>query len=257
MVERAETAGPCCGKIGTVTGESSYTGSAGASMPGRVDECYAAPWIDPLAKQQLAVTVSRVMSRSWGDGRYVATSLLGRGGTAEVWRATDRVLHRDVAVKAFLAGDPSVGEDDEARFRSEVNLLAQLNHPHIVALWDAGVTDRQPWCSMAYIDGGTLAHWSGQRTPVDVADLGIQLADALVYLHACGVVHRDLKPANILIDHQGRAYLSDFGIARLSSATRITSTGVLIGTAAYLAPEQVRGEAVGVPADIYSLGLVP
>ncbi len=187
-------------------------------------------------------------------GRYELGPLLGRGGMADVHLATDTVLGRDVAAKVFK---PHV--EDVDRTSSEVRLLASLNHPGLVSLYDAGTADGgSPWLVMELIDGPTLAACcvDGSLGPDRVATFGADLAEALAHCHERGVVHRDVKPANILITSSDRAKLTDFGIARLVDAARHTATGLTVGTAPYFSPEQVRGTEVGPPSDVYSLGLV-
>jgi len=189
--------------------------------------------------------------------RYELQGLIGRGGMAEVYRAQDRVLARTVAVKLLLsmAGDDAA----RARFTDEARTLARLSHPGLVTILDASVTGDQPYLVMELVRGPSLAECCRgvSLEPARVAAIGAQLADALGYAHACGVVHRDLKPGNVLLADDDRALLTDFGIARLiSDAARHTATGVTVGTAAYLAPEQVRGRDVTPAADVYSLGLV-
>ena len=187
--------------------------------------------------------------------RYALVSLLGRGGTAEVWRAEDQALGRAVALK--LVTVPT--DDSAARAGEEARLLARLNHPSLVPVYDAGTDERdRPWVVMELVEGETLAD-TIKRGPVPsqrVAEIGASIADALGYVHAQKLVHRDVKPANVLIGNDGRVRLTDFGIARLVDAARVTSTGMMVGTASYLAPEQVAGQSVGSPADVYALGLV-
>jgi serine/threonine protein kinase len=186
-------------------------------------------------------------------GRYEVQRLLGRGGMADVYAARDTVLGRAVAVKVLR------DTANRSRFESEAQTLARLAHPGLVTVLDAGVTDDQPWLVMELIEGATLADCcSGVALePQRVAALGAQLADALGYVHACGLIHRDVKPGNVLLTGDGRVLLADFGIARLvDGAPTVTDTGFTVGTAAYLAPEQVRAEPVTPAADVYSLGLV-
>ena len=187
--------------------------------------------------------------------RYRLLALLGRGGTAEVWRAEDEALARDVALK--LVTVPT--DESAARAGEEARLLARLNHPGLVPVYDAGSDDRgRPWVVMELVEGETLAD-TLKRGPLPsqrAATVGRSIAEALAYVHGQGLLHRDVKPANILVGNDGRVRLTDFGIARLVDAARVTSTGMMVGTASYLAPEQVAGEPVGAPADVYALGLV-
>lgn len=187
--------------------------------------------------------------------RYRLVSLLGRGGTAEVWRAEDDALGRSVALK--LVTVPT--DDSAARAGEEARLLARLSHPGLVPVYDAGTDERgRPWVVMELVEGETLADTvkRGRMPSQRVAVIGRSVAEALGYVHAQGLVHRDVKPANVLIGHDGRVRLTDFGIARLVDSARVTSTGMMVGTASYLAPEQVAGETVGPPADVYALGLM-
>jgi serine/threonine protein kinase len=191
-----------------------------------------------------------------GD-RYLLTEVIGRGGMADVHRGTDRVLDREVAVKVLRdrAADPA----DRARFTGEARTLAALNHSGLVMILDAGIDAEQPYLVMELVEGPTLARLCAGTpiAPAEVARIGAQVATALAYAHGEGVVHRDVKPGNVLMGAAGRVKLADFGIARLIGDTmRHTKTGQAIGTAAYLAPEQVRGRDVTPAADVYSLGLV-
>ncbi|MCR6033261.1 protein kinase [Nocardioides sp. zg-579] len=192
--------------------------------------------------------------------RYELRDVIGRGGTAVVHRAWDRVLEREVAVKVLLA--PEALEEPEAarlRFAAEAKLLARLDHPALVTLLDAGTSEGRPFFVLELVDGGTVVDMlaAAPLDPVVVADIGAQLADALDHAHAHGIVHRDVKPGNVLVTPDGRVKLADFGIARLlGEVVGVTRTGHTVGTIAYLAPEQVRGERVGAAADIYALGLL-
>lgn len=189
-------------------------------------------------------------------GRYRLVRLLGRGGMADVFEAVDDVLGRRVAVKVFRPGVDPAGS--ELRQQTEIRTLAALNHPRIVTVYDAGADDGMAYVVMQLVEGRSLADACGQGSltaPAEVARIGAMLAEALAHVHAHRFIHRDVKPANVLLDAEGAAYLSDFGIVRLLDASRLTATG-LVGTAAYLAPEQVRGQDVTPAADVYSLGLV-
>lgn len=191
-----------------------------------------------------------------GD-RYVLGDLLGRGGMADVHRAHDQVLDRPVAVK--LLRDVPDNDADRDRFIAEARTLAQLNHRNLVTVLDAGTSGVRPYLVMELIEGRALADCCAGTTldPGSVAAVGAQLAEALAYVHSCGIVHRDVKPGNVLLADDGRAMLTDFGIARLiEGASLHTAPGLTMGTAAYLAPEQVRGDTLTAAADIYSFGLV-
>jgi serine/threonine protein kinase len=189
-------------------------------------------------------------------GRYDVGDLLGSGGMAEVYAARDRVLDRDVAIKFFR---PLDGPADRARFASEARLLAGLSHPGLVTVYDANLDDDGPCLVMSLVDGGTLRgriDTEGPLTSGQVATLGVRLAAALAHVHANGIVHRDIKPSNVLIDSAGDYFLADFGLAWTAGSARLTNSGEMVGTAYYLAPEQVTGVLVGPEADIYALGLV-
>lgn len=189
-----------------------------------------------------------------GD-RYRLDELVGRGGTAEVWRATDTSLDRVVALKLVTIAH----DDSSARAADEAKTLARLSHPSLVQVYDAGTdASGRPWVVMEFVDGETLgaALKRGPLALEEVRLIGLAVAEALDHVHTQGLVHRDVKPANILLRQGGGAKLTDFGIARLVDAARVTSTGLLVGTASYLAPEQVAGEPVGPPVDVYALGLL-
>jgi serine/threonine protein kinase len=210
----------------------------------------------PGGKGRLVGDAPLKETRLLGD-RYVLKALVGRGGMAEVYRAHDRMLDRSVAVK--LMRTVAAGESERARFTDEARTLARLSHPGLVTILDAATADDEPYLVMELVNGPSLAQCCRgvALQPARVAAIGAQLADALGHAHASGVVHRDLKPGNVLLGADDRALLTDFGLARLISETvRHTTTGVTVGTPAYLAPEQVRGEEVGPATDVYSLGLV-
>src|SRR3954471_19589632 len=185
-------------------------------------------------------------------GRYRLGERLGRGGMGDVYRATDQVLARQVAVKLFR---PDVSDEAlDQRHESEARVLAGLNHPGLVSVYDIGTDDEQPFLVMELVEGETLADLvrRGPLAPAEVASLGAQLAASLQAIHDAGVIHRDIKPANVLVCNSDdgsplRTKLTDFGIARLVDGTRMTSTGLLLGTAQYLSPEQTIGGAVPPP----------
>lgn len=199
-------------------------------------------------------------------GRYRVDALIGVGGMASVYRAFDTELGREVALKLFRPDVADAGEF--ARQRGEIELLARLNHPALVTLFDAGVAQLagagRAYFAMELVDGPELRATFAERTlsPGHLAHLACDIAEALHYIHDRGIVHRDIKPANILVapprlpGSPPSGKLTDFGIARLIDSARLTSTGALVGTASYLSPEQALGHTVAAPSDIYALGLV-
>lgn len=200
------------------------------------------------------------------SGRYRLGEVIGRGGMASVYSARDQNLGRDVALKLFA---PQSAEADELkRQQAEIELLATLNHPSLVTLFDAGTDTRipdepRPFLTMELVEGQDLrSRIRHSAVPFDeLAVIGAGLADALAYVHSLGIIHRDIKPANVLLvqvrpGEPLRPKLTDFGIARIVDGTRLTATGTMVGTAAYLSPEQARGADMGPASDIYSLGLV-
>lgn len=201
-------------------------------------------------------------------GRYKLTALLGKGGMAEVYRAHDASLGREVAVKVIRLGK-EVEEEFLKRFEREAKALAKLLHPNIVPIHDYGEANGAPYLVMDYLAGGTLKDAlnvmvDGQPAKVPpmpyqkAARLLAPIARALEYAHQQGIIHRDIKPANILLTKSGQPMLSDFGIAKMlegEEATQLTSTGAGIGTPDYMAPEQWIGKVDG-RADIYALGVV-
>ncbi|HWD52952.1 MAG TPA: serine/threonine-protein kinase [Acidimicrobiales bacterium] len=188
------------------------------------------------------------------SGRYRLGRLLGRGGMSDVYLALDQDTDREVAVKIVRSGDPDLAR----RLAQEARALEGFDHPGLVRLLDTGVAGDQAYLVMDFVDGSNLAEIlrRGRLTPENVAELGASVAGALAYVHARGVVHRDVKPANILVTPDGQVRLGDFGIARLIDVSTLTLDGTTLGTAAYMAPEQLENHQVGPAADIWSLGLV-
>ena len=191
-------------------------------------------------------------------GKYEIIEEIGRGGMATVYRGYQASLNRHVAVKV-LAGQLAKDETFRQRFVREAKAIAQLSHPNVVPIYDFG---EEPSLEAIYIvtefvEGGSLKDRLGQ--PLDVSTavrIAADIANALDYAHSQGVIHRDVKPGNILLAKDGRALLSDFGIARMVQETRFTQTGLSVGTPTYMSPEQAKGQEVSSQSDIYSLGIV-
>jgi len=192
-------------------------------------------------------------------GRYELEELVGTGGMSSVFRAHDRLLDRNVALK-ILHERYSSDDDYVERFRHEARAVASLGHPNIVTVIDRGEQDGRQFIVFEYIDGDTLKELIQRRGPLPVreaVEIALQVATALSFAHAQGLVHRDVKPQNVLFDEHGRAKVTDFGIARsLDVEQGITQTGTVLGTSSYIAPEQARGERVDALTDVYSLGAV-
>jgi eukaryotic-like serine/threonine-protein kinase len=224
----------------------------------------------PAAATQLADRPLLVRNRRLGDGRYVLERPLGHGGMAAVWLAHDVILERPVAVKVLsdtLAGD----EEFLARFRREAQVAAGLSHPNLVGVYDFDAGGERPYLVMEYVSGGDLgerlaageardaaedALLAARSAVPDVGRLAAELLDALRHIHDAGVLHRDVKPQNVLIDEDGRAKLTDFGIAQPRDATSITQTGKVLGTERYLAPEVLQGKRNSERSDLYAVGVV-
>ncbi len=190
--------------------------------------------------------------------RYQLASRVAAGGMGEVWKATDRVLLRDVALKVMHPR--TVQEQALAdRFRAEARFAAQLSHPNIVEVFDFGEHDGLAFLVMEYIDGPTLAELVDQHGPLDpglVRRILRQLSGALARAHAGGIIHRDVKPANVIVSPDGFAKLMDFGIAKHVDAPSLTTTGEILGTTFYISPEQALGEEVTARSDLYALGVL-
>jgi serine/threonine-protein kinase len=194
------------------------------------------------------------LSEVLAQGRYRVERMLGQGGMAVVYLAHDEELSRRVAVKVLaenVAGDVDV----RRRFLREARLAGRLAHPNVVRVYDAGETGGRPFIVMEYVPGRTLADCE-KLAPDEVVRLGLQACAGLQHAHDAGLVHRDVKPGNLLLRDDGVLKVTDFGIAHAAETTRITQLGTVLGTAAYLSPEQAAGEDVGAAADIYSLAAV-
>jgi beta-lactam-binding protein with PASTA domain len=191
------------------------------------------------------------------DGRYEVLSRIGTGGMADVYLARDQLLGRQVAVKLLHY---RFAEDQEfvERFRREASSAAGLSHPNVVAIFDRGEWDGTYYIAMEYLPGRSLkavVREQGPLEPVTAIDIVIQILQAARFAHRRGVIHRDLKPHNVILDEEGRAKVTDFGIAR-AGASDMTLTGSIMGTAQYLSPEQAQGHAVSATSDIYAVGIV-
>ncbi len=220
----------------------------------------AAGWIeDNIATLRVAQTaaVGRDMPQVPG---YVILGELGRGGMGVVYKARQLNLNRICALKMILAG-AHAGPEAAARFLSEAEAVARLEHPAIVQIHQLGDFDGQPYLELEYVNGGSLGDRSdGTPLPAgEAAELVELLARAIHYAHGLGIVHRDLKPSNILLTDDGRPKIADFGLAKLlDTDSQITGSGLILGTPSYMAPEQASGEAKGTgpSADIYALGAI-
>lgn len=191
------------------------------------------------------------------DGRYKLVSRIGSGGMADVWCAEDLQLGRQVALKLLhrrFAEDPDFVE----RFRREASSAAGLQHPHVVSVYDRGEWDGTYYIAMELLQGETLKELIVREAPLDAdraIGLTIQILRAARFAHKRGIVHRDLKPHNVIVDPEGRAKVTDFGIAR-AGASDMTETGSIMGTAQYLSPEQAQGHAVSGQSDLYAIGII-
>ena len=200
---------------------------------------------------------SSIIGQTLGN-KYKIVELLGKGGMATVYKGYQAGIDRYVAIKIL---PPHPGQDDEyiRRFEQEARLIARLQHPHILPVYDYGADGEILYLAIAFVEGGSLADRI-DNGPVPIAQVERYLREvsaALDYAHRQGIVHRDIKPDNILINAEGYTLLADFGIAKLAGGeSKLTATGGMVGTPAYMAPEQARGGTIGPAADIYSLGVV-
>ncbi|HEX5246522.1 MAG TPA: serine/threonine-protein kinase [Gaiellaceae bacterium] len=194
------------------------------------------------------------MAKTLIAGRYRLDELLGRGGMSEVWAAADLELERRVAVKLLAPNE------DNARFEREARAVAALGHPNVNQVYDYGESDGRPFIVLEYLAGGSLEELlraNGALADEDTHRIASDIAAGLAHAHARGVVHRDLKPSNVLFDDEGRAKLADFGIARMVAGDgTLTEAGTVLGTAAYISPEQAAGLPATTASDVYSFGVL-
>ena len=202
---------------------------------------------------------SKACNKIGVNGRYVLLDPSGSGGMARVYRACDEVLGRDVALKV-LREQYAEDEGFIRRFRREARNAAALSHPNIVPIYDLGSSeDGTYYMAMEYVSGGTLKERIVGRGPLEpriAASMALQIAEALATAHEKGVIHRDIKPQNVHMTETDDLKVADFGISRAASATVVTHTGFVLGTANYMSPEQTMGEEVDPRSDLYSLGVV-
>ncbi|HEX2104363.1 MAG TPA: Stk1 family PASTA domain-containing Ser/Thr kinase [Solirubrobacteraceae bacterium] len=199
----------------------------------------------------------RLASETIVDGRYRVLRRIGSGGMADVYCAEDLQLGRQIALKVLHG---RFAEDDEfvERFRREARSAAGLQHQHVVSVYDRGEWDGTYYIAMEFLAGRSLKAIIQEEAPLDperAIDLTVQVLRAARFAHRRGVIHRDLKPHNVIVDEEGRAKVTDFGIAR-AGASDMTQTGSIMGTAQYLSPEQAQGHAVSAPSDLYSVGII-
>ena len=190
-------------------------------------------------------------------GRYQLNEVVGHGGMSTVYRASDLMLGRTVAVKVLLA---ALAEEDAtyvARFEREARAAAALTHRAVVTVYDAGVDDGERFIAMEYVDGRTLGEMlrdDGPLRPQEAVRIAREVAGALTAAHAAGILHRDIKPSNVMVTREGAVKVLDFGVARPLNGTTLTQATSIVGTAAYMAPERALGEPGDARSDVYSLG---
>src|SRR5262249_53017069 len=223
----------------------------------------AGDFIDkPLAEVVAGLQLPAMLGRTLGT--YHIDSVLGQGGMGVVYRATDTKLNRPVAVKVL--SDVIANAPAQRRFQREAQTASSLNHPHVLTVYDTGVFEGRDYLVAEFVDGGTLIDWARaeKHTWRQIVELLLGVADGLAVVHEAGILHRDIKSANILVTRSGYAKLADFGLAKPtrtersmdSSVTTRTVPGMVLGTIAYMSPEQAAGKSIDARSDIFSLGVV-
>jgi serine/threonine protein kinase, bacterial len=225
-----------------------------APCAGCRSEAPSHPYDDPVAR----AGPTDPLDSTYLDGRYLVQAKIASGGTSTVYRGVDVRLDRPVALKVMdsrYAGD----EQFLTRFQLEARTVARLTHPGLVAVYDQGLDGRHPFLVMELVEGGTLRELLNERGPMPphaVAAVLSPVLGGLAAAHKAGLVHRDVKPENVLISDDGEVKIADFGLVRAVAGSGITSASVILGTAAYLSPEQVRDGSAGLRSDVYSAGIL-
>jgi eukaryotic-like serine/threonine-protein kinase len=191
-------------------------------------------------------------------GRYTVRSPIGEGAYSVTYRAIDNALQRDVAIKV-LREQYAAHEGFDSRFEREARSAARISHPNVISVYDYGRQGHLPYIIMQFVDGPNLKEYVREEGPLTVEEsinFARQILDGLSAIHDEGIIHRDVKPQNVLIDDGMQAKITDFGVAFVTVDPGLTETGMAVGTAAYMAPEQASGEAVGPQADLYAVGVI-
>src|SRR5829696_8174724 len=252
LARRGPRADPRAARVGAARADRAGAARRRATGAGAGRSAHALP---------LVADGSRVVSVALDSGSsfagYQIVSVVGRGGMGVVYRATDLRLERPVALKLVA---PELAEDQQfrRRFLKEPKLAAALDHPNVVPIYEAGEHEGRLYLAMRFVDGDdmrSLLRGEGDLAPERALDILTQVASALDAAHRRGLVHRDVKPANVLVDEDGHAYLTDFGVTKQLGGNT-TETGQIVGTLDYVAPEQIRGEDVDARADGYALACV-